>query len=816
MHTLIQDVRFAFRMLLKSPGLTSAAIVCLALGIGATTAIFSVVNAVLLRPLAYSQPQELIRVYSEFPNFPGGGLRKFWISPPEYLDLRREVKSWRSLHGWVNAGVNLAGAAEPLRVTASYVTGDLLADLGVSPVAGRVQTQEDDKNGAPLTVVLAYGLWQRAFGGDRGIVGKTVQVNGGNATVIGVMPIGFQFPPGEADPPEIWLPLQIDPANPGGRGSHFLSMVGRLKPGVGIDQARSELAQLVGAYGRAAAPNTHSFDPKNHTILVFGMRDEVVGGVKTAMLMLLGAVGFVLLISCVNVANLLIARAEARQREMAVRKAIGAPVARLLRQFITEGLILSIGGAAAGILLAYAGLRVIVATGQGSIPRAAEIGLHPEVLAFTLLVSVATGLVFGLTPLLQLGGQDLQEALKAAAGRNTATAGVKGFRQALVVGELALALMLLIGTGLMLRAFWKLQQVNVGVDPKGILTMRIALPQALYPDGKSLIGFWRNLSQRVSSLPGVSSATFAAGLPPARQINANDTQIEGWVPREGGPIQNIDYYQTVGEKYFETMRIPLIEGRTFDERDGESAPPTLIVNQTLARTYWPGQSAIGHRMKPGFTDPWRTVVGVVADVKNAAIDKPAGTELYIPYRQGFGLRNASLILKTPRDPESLASAARGEIRAVDAALPVSQVRTMDQVIGRTEARPRFLTLMLTLFSCVALGLAAVGLYGVISYSVARRTTEIGIRIAMGAEAKDVLRMVVGQGAAMGLAGVVIGLAGAVGLTRFIKGLLFGIDSLDPATFACMAALLLAVTLLACYVPARRATKVDPMVALRYE
>jgi len=306
---------------------------------------------------------------------------------------------------------------------------------------------------------------------------------------------------------------------------------------------------------------------------------------------------------------------------------------------------------------------------------------------FTLAVSLATGLFFGLTPLLQLGGQDLQEALKAAAGRNTATAGVKGFRQALVVGELALALMLLIGTGLMLRAFWKLQQVNVGVDPHGILTMRIALPQALYPDAKSVIGFWRNLSQRVSSLPGVTSASFASGLPPARQINANDTQIEGWVPREGGPIQNIDYYQTVGERYFETLRIPLIEGRTFDERDGESAPPVLVVNQTLARTYWPGQSAIGHRMKPGFTDPWRTVVGVVADVKNAAIDKPAGTELYIPYRQGFGLRNASLILKTPRDPESLASAARGEVRAVDAA-DVLRLRG-EPSSGRRSARARW-------------------------------------------------------------------------------------------------------------------------------
>jgi predicted permease len=818
MQNFVQDLRYGIRMLLQSPGFSVAAVVCLALGIGATTAIFSIVYAVLLRPLPYSQPQKLVRVYTEFPNFPNGGLRRFWTSPPEFLDLRRYTHSWQSLDGWTNGGANIDGGKEPSRVTTSFVSGGLLEALGVQPIQGRLLNPHDDENGAPLTAVISYGLWQRAFGGESAAVGKEIHLNGKKCTVVGIMPKGFQFPPGEADPPEVWSPLQIDPAKPGGRGSHFLYLLGRLKPDVSIDQARQEAAQLVSHSEATTAQNNHPFTTKNHPLVMFPFQDEVVSGVRLAMLTLLGAVVFVLLIACVNVANLLLARAEARQREIAIRKALGADLGRLVRQFVTEGVVLALAGAIVGCLLAEVGLRVITRTNAGSIPRAAEISLNWPVLLFTLLLSFATGIAFGLAPLAQIVARNVHETLKAAAARTTATVAANNFRRALVIGELALALVLLIGTGLMIRAFWNLQQVSIGMDASNLLTMRIALPRGVYPENDRVTQFWTTLQERVATLPGVVGVTFLEGLPPARPVDANDTMIEGFVPREKGPIQNIDYYQAAGDRFFETMGIRLIEGRFLDRRDGANAPQTLVVNQTLAHVYWPGESAIGHRMKPGGGKEWSTVVGVVADVKNAGIDKPTGTELFIPYRQaqGFGIRNSYLVVRTKGDPESLVTPVRREVNAIDPSLPVSSVRTMEDVMGAAQSRPRFLALLLTMFASVALVLAAVGLYGVISYSVAQRTSEFGIRMALGAAPSNVLGMVVGQGLRLGLVGIAVGALGAIALTRLMRGLLFGVSAFDPLTFLGMAALLGGVMLAACYVPARRATRVDPMVALRYE
>ncbi|HYL76909.1 MAG TPA: ABC transporter permease [Bryobacteraceae bacterium] len=813
MQTLWQDLKYGIRMLANSPGFSAASILCLALGIGATTAIFSIVNAVLLRPLPYAHADRLVRLYSEFPTF-----KKFWVSAPEFLELRRDSKSWDSLEAWVNQGVNLTGSAEPIRVTASYVTGGLLPSLGVSPVLGRLITPQDDTPTAPLTIQLSYGLWQRAFGGDPGILGREVLLNGRKCTVLGVMPKGFQFPPGETDPPEIWTPLQIDPASPGGRSAHFLSTIATLKPGVTIFQARDQMKQLLDQWEAGRSPNRHILNPKNHPVVMFPFQDEVVGGVRLAMLMLLGAVAFVLLIACVNVANLLLARAEARQREIAIRKAMGAAVGRLARQFVTEGVVLSLIGALLGLALAYGGLRAIAHSNAASIPRSNEISVDPTVLLFTLGVSLLTGIAFGLAPLAQIVAGNVHDTLKAAASRTTASVAANRFRRALVVSELALALVLLIGTGLMIRAFWKLQEVHPGFKPDRLLTMRVALPQAVYPQSARVAQFWGSVQQRMAALPGVESATVINGLPPARQIQANDTQIEGWVQRDGGPIQNIDYWQFAGPRYFETMGIRLIDGRYFDDRDGEGAPLAVIVNQSTARAYWPGQNAIGHRMKPGFQGEWRTVVGVVEDVKNAGLDKPAGTELYLPIRQAidFGLRTAYVVLRTKGDPEKMVSSARGVIRDVDSSLPVAAVRTMDDVLSSAQARPRFLTMLLTMFASVALVLAAVGIYGVISYSVAQRTSEFGIRMAMGASPGDVLGMVLGQGLLLGGIGVALGAAGALALTRLIRGLLFGISSFDPITFVAMAGVLTVVTLAACWIPARRATRVDPMVALRYE
>ncbi len=817
MSQLAGDFRYAARLLRRSPGFSIAAILCLALGIGATTAIFSVVYAVVFSPLPYREPGRLVRLYSEFPTFGNGGLHRFWISAPEFLELKQESKSWSYLDAWTSGGANLAGAAEPVRVTAAAVSGTLLESLGVRPILGRVHAPTDDVPGAPSAVVIAEGLWQRAFGRDSGIIGRTVRIDGKPSTIVGVMPPGFRFPPGEVDPPELWVPLQAE-NNPNRRASHFLYLLGRLRPGVSGKQAQDELSSLVNAWGALASKNSHSFHPVNHPVVTFPLHEEVVGSIRPALLMMLGAVGFVLLIACVNVANLLLARAEARQREISVRRALGAGTSGLIRQFMAEGVLLALSGAVCGVALAWVGLRAILAVGSVSIPRASEISLDARMLLFTLFVSLATGVFFGLAPLAHFSSASLNDSLKAAAGRMTSSVRANRFRAAMVSLELGLALVLLIGAGLMVAAFWKLQAVDIGLRPHNVLTMRVALPQAVYTPNARRLEFWTTLVERARTLPGVVSASMMTGMPPIRPLNANDTQIEGYVPGPGAPGHNIDYWQLAGNRYFETMGIPLIEGRYFDGRDGENAPLVVIVNQTIARVYYGNQSPLGRRVRPGSDGPWRTIVGVVADVKNAGVDRPAGTELYFPLRQtaGNGLGSAYLVLRSQGDPYALVSAARAEIAQIDPTLPVSAVLSMDDVVSSAKARPRFLALLLTIFTGLALVLAAVGIYGVVSYSVAQRTGEFGIRMAVGADPQNVLKLVLRQGLTLGIAGVLLGAVGAAALTRFLKGLLYGVDTLDPLTFVTMAAALLAVTLLACYMPARRASKVDPLVALRYE
>lgn len=814
----MRDLQFALRLLVRSRGTTTAAVICLALGIGATTAIFSIVNSVILRPLGYREPAGLVRLYTEFPGFPGGGLRRFATSPPEFLDLRRDLKSWSHLEAWVSTGTNLGGGSEPVRVSTAYVSGGMFEMLGVSPAKGRTLSQQDDRPDAPQTAIISHGLWLRAFGGDPAIVSKEVRIDGQVASIVGVMPPGFQFPPGETDSPELWSSLQIDPAKPGPRSRHYLSILGRLKPDVPLTRARQEIDQMVSSTGENASEGNHLFHPKNHPVVSYALHDEVTGGIRNALYALLGAVGFVLLIACGNVANLLLARAEGRQREIAIRTAMGADAGALLRQFLLEGLLLSLIGAALGLVLAFGGLRLITTFGAGRIPRAAEITIDPTVLAFTLGLSMLTGVFFGLAPLLHRFSRTIGESLKAAGGRTTASLEANRFRRAMVVGELGLALMLLIGAGLMVRTFWKLQSVDIGMQTHNIVTMRIALPQAAYPNAQRVMQFWQQLLERTNRLPGVVSATRITGLPPVRALNANDTQIEGWVRRPDGPLQNIDYYNVVGDRFLETTGARLIEGRMFDERDGETTPAVVVINQTMARAHWPNQSPLGKRVRPGFTDPWRTIVGVIADVKNAGIDKPAGTELYLPFRQAgnFRGRDAILAVRTHGHPLDIVSAVRREIAALEPGIPVSQIRDMDEVVGLAQARPRFLALLLAMFSAVALTLAALGIYGVMSYAVAQRTSEFGVRMAIGAQQKDVLSMMLGEGLWLGLAGVLVGAVGAAAITRYVSGLLYGVNPLDPATFLVTASGLTVIILLACYIPARRATKVDPMTALRYE
>ena len=819
METLWQDFQFAVRMMRKNPGFTTAAVLCLMLGIGATTGIFTVVNAVLLHPLPYSHPEQLIRVYTEFPTFPNGGLHRFWTSGPEFLDLRRDTHSWASLDAWITGGANLAGKTQPVRITAAYVSGGLLETLAVSPIAGRLISQSDDIPGAQVVADLSYGTWQSAFAGDPHIVGRETYLDGLKCIIIGVMPKGFQFPPGEQEPAQIWAALRLDPANPGNRGGHNYYLLGRLLPGVTAGQAQGELASLVQSYGEKRVPKTHSFHPKTHTIVSFPLQAEVVSSVRPALLMLLGAVVFVLLIASVNVANLLLARAEARRREIAIRGALGAGLVRLARQFVTEGVLLAFCGALLGMALSFGGVRLVQLTNAGGIPRADEISMDWRVLLFTLGTSLITGVLFGLAPLAPLLLSGISESLKDTAGSTTAAAGAQIFRRVLLAGELAMALVLLIGCGLMLRAFWKLQEVHTGLQAENVITMRVSLPSGTYTGNAKITDFWTRLEERLTSLPGVQSAALVSGLAPLRPPNMNDTDIEGFVQTQDGPIQNVDFYQAVSKDYFATMGIRLMDGRWFDARDVQGAPDAVIINKTMATTFWPRQNPIGRRLRPGGSKNWSTIVGVVEDVKNAGLDRPAGTELYLPYRQPAGAGNSDMYVAMRAqagDPRSLAGVVHEQLNAIDPSLPLADVRLMEDVLTRAQARPRFLTLLLSLFSIVAFAIATVGIYGVVSYSVARRTKEFGLRMVLGAQGGDVLGLVMKQGAGMVAIGIVAGLATAFALTRLMASLLFGVTPTDLPTFAGVTVLLFAVALVACYLPARRATRVDPIQTLRYE
>jgi putative ABC transport system permease protein len=808
---MLQILRYTLRSLVRTPSFTIAALLCLALGIGATSAIFSIVNAVVLRPLPYPNSNRLVRIYTEFPTFPNGGLHKFWVSEPEVFDLRA-AKSFESIGAWATTGVNIAGVSQPVRVTTSFISAELMPILGIKPLLGHRIAPEQDVPGAAAVVMLSYGLWKRAFGGDPNIVAKDTYLNSAKATIIGVMPKSFVFPPGAVDQTEAWSALQLNPKSTT-RGDHNYDVLGRLRPGVTLAQARDEMSRLVARWGEVESP-------KNHPVTIYPFYGEVVGGVRKAMVMLLGAVAFVLLIACVNVANLLLARSEARQREIAVRRAMGASTGDLMKQFVTEGAFLSIIGGALGVALAFQSLKLIEATNSGSIPRADEIRLDSSVLLFTIVVSLITGILFGLAPFIHVSAIRVYDTLKASSGRASSNIASNRFRRVLVVAQLAMAFLLVAGAGLMVRGFWKLQQVNPGFDSSRMLTFNIALPQATYKDANAMKNFWKLVEERVGQLPGVQSVTMMDGLPPLRRENDNDTEIQGFVRVPNGPIQNVAYWQIAGDRFFETLGARLIEGRFLEPRDGNTASPGAVINAAMARTFWPDQSAIGKRVRPGgLKTPWITVVGIVADIKNAGLDKPTATELFIPYQLvpgTDGLDGPNVAIKTKADPLSLAGAVRRVVGSIDSSLPLAKVRTMEDVMAAASSRPRFLTLILTMFSVLALGLATVGIYGVMSYSVEQRTTEFGIKMALGAEPGQLLLQVIGQGLLLGLIGVGLGIVGALLLTRSLEGLLFGVSQFDVPSFAVTAAILTLATVAACFLPALRAMRIEPVRALRYE
>jgi putative ABC transport system permease protein len=815
MRSLLQDLRYAGRLLLRSPGFSLLTILTLALGIGANAAIFSVVNGVLLRPLPYPHADRVMSIYSQFPSL---GFDRFWVSAPEFLEFRERAKTFEEVAAYGTRPVNLEGEAQPVRVKAAFVSAGMFRVLGVPPQKGRVFLPQEDLPNVEKVAVLGDGLWRRAFGGDPGVVGRQIRIDGLPRRVLGVMPPGFDL---AGEHPEVWLPIGLDPAQPGGRGSHNFYMVGRLRPGVTLAQTRSELEGLLVRW-KNEHPSDHTPDPEKHRFVIKPLLDDLIGDVRAKVLMLAVAVGLVLLIACLNVANLLLARAEARQREIAIRTALGAQRRRLIRQFLTESVVLSLLGGAFGLLLAVLGVRAIVALNADSIPRVEEVGVDGRVVAFTLGLSILTGLLFGLAPALHARTGTFFAALKEGGHRGTAGSASQWFRRVLVVAEIALASLLVIGAGLLIKSFWVLQQVRPGFDPKNVLSMQISVPKASYPEPHQAGDFYRKLTDQVATLPGVEGAALANGLPPKRDVNANDTDFESIPPSKDGPPQNVDYWQFVSRDYFKTMRIPVIEGRGFNAGDDRGTPGVVLVNQTMAKVFWPHRSPIGDRVRNTAPDsPWLTIVGVVADVKQGGLDQKTGTELYFladqaPETVGGAASTMYLLVRTKRDPASLTEAVRNEIRRLDPSLPLSEVRPMEKVLFESVGRPRFLMILVMLFAAVALLLAAVGTYGVLSYAVAQRTREIGVRMALGAQIGQVLRMILGQGALLAGLGLLLGVGGAVLLRRILASLLFGVTPTDPLIFATVVALLAVVSFVACYFPARRAARVDPLIALRYE
>jgi predicted permease len=829
MSSFLTDLRFAARSLVRNPGFAAVAILTLGLGIGANTAIFSVVEAVLLRPLAYEEPERIVRIYTEFPTM---SLLRFWTSPPEYRELQRDARSYESVGAWVEAGTNLGGDDGPLRVTSVYATRELFDVLGIAPALGRTFTAEEDVADGPLVVLLSDGLWRRAYGARPDVVGSSILADGIEATVAGVMPPGFEFPPGAATPAEAWLPLQLPP-EPQNRASHYLHLIGRLAPGVTIDQAREETKRLmaawsgqpvdgqVGSEADAPPPPGHVLGD-NHPLLIHPWHDEIVRAVRPAVWTLMIAVGFVLLIACVNVGNLLLARAEVRQREIAMRAALGAGTRRLLAQFLAEGLLLAAAGGAVGVLLATWGLAALLAADPSGIPRAAEIALDGRVLLFTAGVSLLSAVLFAIAPLTHVRGLRLATRLREGGARVAGSLSGQRLRKALVVGQVALTVILLTGTGLMVRAFAKLQGVEPGFARGGLVTGQIELSGPSYAAPEARQAFWQAAQERLRGVPGVSAVTVSDSLYPERPLNANDTGFEGYEPAgDDAPAENVDFYHNVGSGFLDTMGMTLVEGREFEPADRvQGAMPVVLVNQALARRFFPGKSALGERVRVGDDEelPWMTVVGVVGDVHNSGMDQPPRPELFFDLDQAVGYGYAPALLhlyvRSSGDPAAIVPSVRAALREIDPQVPLFRVRTMNEVVAASMTRPRFLALLLSAFSAMAMVLAAVGIYGVIAYQVARRRQEIGVRVALGADRGSIMRLVMGAGLRLVGIGILLGLAGAFVLTRTMQGLLYGVDPFDVPAFLGAAALILAVAALACWLPANAATRVDPMTALR--
>jgi predicted permease len=824
MSTLVRDVRYAIRGFTRTPGFTLAAILSIAVGVGANTAIFSVASALLLRPLPYADADRLVIVWNRSP---GLGITEDWFSTAQYFDIRNGHSGFEQVAIAIGGNYNLTADGEPERIGTIRVSANLLPMLGVSPLVGRFFRPEDDVPGSTGTAVLGYGTWMRRYGGDTAVVGRTLTLNGQPYEVVGVLPPSFDLPRevmptlGGAEHAEIMVPLPLPADASRVRNREDYNIVGKLRAGVALDAAQREMDAIT-ARLRSEHPD---FYPPNGglTFSIVPLQEYVVGGVRPALVVLAGAVGFVLLIACANVANLLLSRALARQREVAVRSAIGASRLRIVRQLLTESVLLATAGGVVGLLLAGWTLHGIQVLGAKSVPRLHEITINGEVLLFTLAVSVLSGLLFGLAPAVRLSRLELHEHLKDASRGSSGTSAIWGrghnVRRLLVIGELALSVMLLIGAGLLIRSFSHLQQVAPGFNPSSVLTLELTMTGRKYADASAVLETYRLLWERLHNLPGVSAAGGVSSLPLSQMMAWGPITVEGRTPAAGEKFINVDI-RIVAGGYFRAMEIPLRGGRLFTEHDTRATDRVVLVDEHMAAQLWPGGDAVGKRIRTGGFDatantPWMTVVGIVGRVKQDALDSDSRMAIYLAHTQ-VPSRGMNVVLRAGGDPGALTAAVTRQIRELDPDMPLYNVRTMEQRVDESLARRRFSMLLLTLFASLALGLAAIGIYSVIAFLVSQSTREVGIRMALGATPRAILMLIVRQGLVVAMVGVSLGLAGAFLLTRFMASLLFGVRATDPLTFAAIALVLGTVAVIASYVPARRAARIDPMVSLRSE
>ncbi|HEX7334941.1 MAG TPA: ABC transporter permease [Pyrinomonadaceae bacterium] len=808
METVIKDIRYGVRGLLKRPGFTAIALITLALGIGANTAIFSVVNAVLLRPLPFHNPEELVIVWEDatFAGFPHNT-----PAPANYVDWKAQNQSFADMAASHETSFNLTGDGEPERVAAYSVTANFFPLLGVQPLLGRSFQADEDRPGANKVAVLSYSLWQSRYGADRNILNRDILLNGEKHSVVGVMPASFQF--FEKDT-RLWVPIALDQEDWANRGGHFLTVVARLKPGVSVSQAQADMNAVM---HRIAVDHPAATMEGKLGAVVLPVRDQFVGDARSSLIVLLVAVAFVLLIACANVAGLLLARAVGRRKEIALRMALGAGRSRVIRQLLTESLLLAAAAGVFGSLLAYGSFTFL----QGLVPEemalATSLKLDVRILIFTLGISIVTGIIFGLVPALQSAKVDLNDALKQSSGRVTSTGRL---RSAMIVFEVALSIVLLVGAGLLIQTLFQLFRQYSMLEPEKVLTMRTILPREKYREPQKRDNFYQQVLQRVEHLPGVVASGYSTSVPLAWKGGTSGFYPEGLK----APIPGMAYdsnHRQVSTNYLKAMNIPLRQGRYFENSDNAQSMPVAIINETMARQYWPGENVLGRRFKLGGPDedtPWMQIVGIVADVRQMGIDEPVKAEMYLPYQQidNVWYIPRDLAIRTTGETWNLVGSVRQIIREVDPDQPVSNVATMAEVLGTEAAQRRMGMIMLAGFAALALLLASLGIYGVLAYFVTQHTNEIGVRQALGATPRNILFLVLKKGMALTLVGVVIGIGASFALTRLMSSLLFGVKASDPLTFTIVPLLLALVALVACLVPALRATKIDPLEALRYE